>query len=107
MINRDEIVSHISDLTGFTKKDILQVLEAEAIVMEQAIRQGVGIKNHKLFKIELEKKEERTAWDGLNEREFIIPEKYVLKYKPLSRIVNSLDIYNEKFQNSKDLKEGE
>jgi len=98
-LNRSDIASQISMLTGFTKKDILEVLENEGIVYEEAIKQGYSIKNHKLFKLILEREEERDAYDGLNKRYFKLPERNVLKMKSLSRLDDSLNELNKKIDN--------
>lgn len=94
MINRKELARLVSKRTGFTIEDIETVLEAEDYVICEAIKQGVPIKRHKLYKIELEDRPERCAWDGLNKRHYTIPAKKVVKFKPLIQLTQALDELN-------------
>lgn len=105
-LNLDDIVREASYLTGFTQKDIKQVADAMNTVSEQAIAQGYSIKNHKLFKITLETKEGYTAYNGFNDKYYDIPDKQVVKFKPLTRIEGALEELNNK-NNTKNEQETE
>lgn len=94
-LNLSDIASNIARITGFKKKDIMEILDTENDIYESALAQGYSIKNHKLFKIELEHKEEREAWDGLSKRYYTLPERDVLNFKPLSRLDKALEENNE------------
>lgn len=95
-INQSDIASNISRITGFTKKDVLKVLRAENEIYESAIAQGYSIKNHKLYRLELEHRDERKGYDGLNDNYYTLPERMVVKFKPLSRLNNALEELNKK-----------
>lgn len=94
-LNREDIITNISYATGYTKKSIREILETQDSVFEEAIRQGYNIKNHKLFKLELKHQDESKGWDGLQKRYYTIPEKELLKFKPLSRLTRALEERNE------------
>lgn len=94
-INRTDTARLIADKTGFTVSDVKKVLEAEDFVYERAIEQGVGIKHHKLFKLTIETRPEKKAWDGLGKKHYISPEKKVAKFTTLSVIDNALEELNK------------
>ncbi|BAF81328.1 putative integration host factor [Enterococcus phage EF24C] len=94
-INRTDIARTISHHTGYRMKDILKILEIEDEVVAQAVSQGISVKNHKLWKLNIKKKPEKVAWDGINSKSFIQPEKYVVKFVPLSKLKESIDTYNK------------
>lgn len=94
MINRRELARLISKRTGFTIEDIEEVLEAEDYVIAEAIKQGIPVKKHKLFRLDIEERPEKKAWDGLNKRHFIVPAKKVVKFKPLSDLNKALEELN-------------
>jgi len=95
-LNRKDIARLISQETGYKISDIEEILEYESLVIGSAISQGYSIKNHKWWKINLDKREEKRAWDGFNKEHFIQPEKYVLKFSQLSLLKEAIDAYNEK-----------
>lgn len=99
-VNRRELAKYVAQVTGFTQKDVLEVLSAEDDVIAELISQGYSIKKHKLFKIDIEDKPEKRAYDGLNERYFTIPEKKIVKMKPLSGLNRALDKLNESTENT-------
>lgn len=95
-VNRQELARYVSQVTGFTQKDVLEVLAAEDEVIAELISKGYPIKKHKLFKIDIETKPEKNAWDGLNKKWFFIPEKQILKIKPLTTLSKAIDKLNER-----------
>nr|DAI05816.1 MAG TPA: type II DNA binding protein [Herelleviridae sp.] len=94
-INRNDIARTISHHTGYRLKDVLHILEVEDEVVAKAISQGYSVKNHKLWKLNIKKKPEKVAWDGINSKSFIQPEKYVVKFTPLSKLKDAIDTYNK------------
>lgn len=94
-INQEDIASNVSRITGFTKKDVLKVLKAENEVIQAAVAQGYDIKNHKLYRIELEDREERQGYDGINDRYYTLPERKVLKLKSLSMLDSAVEELNK------------
>ena len=99
-VNRQELAKYVAQVTGFTQKDVLEVLSAEDDVIAELISQGYPIKKHKLYKIDIETKPEKRAWDGLNEKYFTIPEKKIIKMKPLSGLNRAVDELNEGIENT-------
>lgn len=95
-INRRELAKHISEATGFTMKDILEVLSAEDNIIAELISQGYNIKRHKLWKLNLDTKKEKRAYNGLEKEYYIIPEKKILKFKALSQLTQAVENYNNK-----------
>lgn len=94
--NRQDIARQISRITGFSIKDLTEVLRVEDEVISALVEAGYEVKKHKLFKISLEVKKEKRAFDGLNKRYYTIPEKKVLKLKPLSQLQDAIDNLNDK-----------
>ena len=94
-INQRELARLIAQKTGYTIADVEEVLKAEGEVIASAIEQGVEIKNHKIFKIEIETKKPKKAWNGFAKEYYEIPEKKAVKIKPLSMITKALDKLNE------------
>lgn len=94
-INQRELARLVAQRTGYTIADVEEVLKAESEVITSAIEQGVEVKNHKLFKIEIETKKPKKAWNGFAKEYYEIPEKKVVKIKPLSMISKAVDKLNE------------
>lgn len=94
-INRRELARLVAQQTGYSISDVEAVLKSEDEVIAEAISQGVEVKKHKLFKLEIETKKEKWAWDGFNKEKFYIPEKKVVKFKPLSMLVDAVNKMNE------------
>lgn len=94
-INRRELARLVSQETGYSITDVEAVLKSEDEVIAQAISQGVEVKKHKLFKLEIETKKAKNAWDGFNKRHYHIEEKQVVKFKPLSMITEAINKLNE------------
>lgn len=92
--NRQDIARQISRVTGFTIKDVLEVLKVEDEVVSSLVEKGYEVKKHKLFKLTIETKKEKKAWDGLNKRYYTIPSKKVIKIKPLSQLQQAIDSLN-------------
>lgn len=104
-INRKDLARHISKATGFTIRDVEEVLKYEDDIIAALISEGYEIKKHKLFKISLDTKKEKVAYDGLNKTYFTIPEKKILKIRPLSELQQAIDKLNETEAKEKDEKE--
>lgn len=94
-INQSDIASNVSRITGFTKKDVLKILKAENEVIQAAVTQGYSVKNHKLYRIEIEDREERQGYDGINDKYYTLPDRKVLKIKHLSMLDIALEGLNE------------
>lgn len=95
-LNRADIARLIAADTGYTITDILNVMASENNVIAQAIAEGYSIKNHKLFKLEIETKPEKRAYDGFRKEYFTVPEKQILKLKHLSQLEKALEELNAK-----------
>lgn len=95
-INRKDLARIISKRTGYTIIDVEEVLKAEEEVIADAISQGVDIKHHKLFKLEIETKKPKKAWDGFKKEYFYIGEKKAVKLKPLSMMLTAISELNER-----------
>ena len=94
-INQSDIASNVSRITGFTKKDVLKILKAENDVIQAAVAQGYAVKNHKLYRIEIEEREERQGYDGINDRYYTLPERNVIKLRQLSMLDQALEDLNK------------
>lgn len=94
-INRVDMARIISQRTGYRMKDILNILQMEDEVVLQAIENGISIKNHKLWKLNIKKKPEKLAWDGISKKTFIQPEKHVIKFVQLSKLKEAINTYNK------------
>lgn len=95
-LNRKDIARMISRETGYRIRDIEKILAVEGLVITSAISQGYSIKNHKLLKLEVNRKPPKEkAWDGLNKRYFVQPEKFVVKYVQLSALDEAIEEYNK------------
>lgn len=101
-VNRKDLARHISRATGYTIRDVEEVLKAEDEIMAALISEGHEIKKHKLFKLGIETKKEKRAWDGFSKTYYTIPEKKILKMKPLSELNQAIDSLNEKEQKEED-----
>lgn len=96
MANRKDIARMISNKTGYYMQDIEEILNAESEVIYQLLRDGeMKIKNHKFYQLEVEIREPKKAWDGLNKRYFEIPEKKYIKFRPMSELENVINEINE------------
>lgn len=91
-----DLIDNVSHHTGYQKKDVEVIIRAFNDVLESAIGQGYGVKNHKLFRIEVVQEQEREAWDGINKKYYTLPDRYAVRYKTLSRIQKSIDELNDK-----------
>lgn len=95
-VNRKELARYIARATGYTIKDVTEVLKVEDEVIATLISEGYEIKKHKLFKLGIETKKEKRAYDGLNKVYYTIPEKKILKMKPLSELQQAIDSLNDR-----------
>ena len=103
MLNRRDIARLISRETGFKISDIEEILAWEGTIISSAISQGVSVKNHKLWKLDVHKKPPKEkAWDGLNKRYFTQPEKFVVKYVQLSAMDEAIEQYNQSQKEEKE-----
>lgn len=86
-VNRRDIARRISDNTGYFIKDIEDILDAEAEAIEELLLEGhTKIKNHKFLQIEVVTRPPKKAWNGLAKEYYMLPEKQILKFKPLSQL---------------------
>lgn len=97
-MNRRDLARVISQRTGYTIADVEEVLKEEDLVIADAISQGVEVKKGKLMKYEIKTKEAKRAWDGFAKTYYEIPEKKIVKLKPLSAMTEAIDALNEKEQ---------
>lgn len=95
-INQRELARLIAKQTGYTIADVEEVLKAEGDVIASAIEQGVEIKNHKIYKIEIETKKAKKAWNGFAKEYYTIPEKKAVRIKPLSLLTNAIEKLNKR-----------
>ncbi len=96
MANRKDIIRRISDKTGYYMQDIEEILNAEAESIYELLKEGNDrIKHHKFYQIEVETREPKEAWDGLNKRYFQIPEKKYVKFRPMSELEKVIKDINE------------
>lgn len=93
-LNLEDIIRGVSHTTGFTQKDIRTVAEAMNELVETSLSNGYSIKNHKMFKLSLVEKEGYEAFNGFSNDYYTIPPKTVIKFKPLSRIVDAVEKNN-------------
>ncbi|AFJ76064.1 putative DNA-binding protein [Listeria phage LMTA-94] len=98
MINRTDIAREVAQRTGFYIKDVEQILAERDTVIIDALQSGVTkIKEHKLYQIEVETKPaKKNAWNGLDKVYFSIPEKKIIKFKPLVAVEEVIDSLNKK-----------
>ena len=94
-LNRRDIARVISDATGFTIADIEEVLNAEEQAIAEAIAQGYSVKKHKLFRLDVETKAAKPhAYNGFAKEYYSIPEKKIVKFKPLKQLEDAIDKMN-------------
>jgi nucleoid DNA-binding protein len=86
VINREEMARRIAIQGGYKAGDIEQVLKLYEDIIVEALRSGEEIKQGKLFRILLQEKKEKNAYDGINKRHFVREAKRAPKFKPLSRL---------------------
>lgn len=96
MSNRKDIARKISEKTGYYMQDIEEILEAEAEAIKELVLEGeLKVKNHKLWQLEVVERKSKKAWNGLLKEYYTVPEKKVLKFKPLSQLEDIEKILNE------------
>lgn len=95
-VNRRDLAKIISNVTGFTIKDVEEVLAVEDEVICELISEGIEIKKHKSWKIEIETRKAKQGWDGFSNKPIYIPEKQIIKFKPLSDLKEAIDKLNRK-----------
>lgn len=93
--NRNDLIRSISYNTGYSQKSIEEILEAEALIICEYIKQGLSFKNHKLYKLDIVTKEGYRAYNGLNKEYYDVEDKKVVKFKPLSRLEKAQKEVNE------------
>lgn len=95
IMNQKDIARAISRRSGFTVADIEAVLKYENEVINEAISQGVSVKNLKNWKLDVQKKPQKRAYDGLGKKYFLQPAKYVVKFVPLTALKDAINTYNK------------
>ena len=88
MINTHSLARMVSKKTGLKVSESDKAIRAlyDAILSE--LDAGEVVKLGSLFKVELEERPAREAWDGINKRPYTIPDKRKLKVKNLTEITN-------------------
>lgn len=81
LVNIDEISRRISHMTGYKKGDVQEILNLYSEVVEDALDYGETVKHGSLFQLEPTIKASRTAHDGINKRNYTLPERKVIKFK--------------------------
>ncbi|WRW34726.1 DNA binding protein [Staphylococcus phage CF5] len=82
--NRRDIARKISENTGYYIQDVEEILQAETEAISELIDEGyTKIKNHKYMQLEVIERKGKKAWDGLNKEYFMLPNRKVIKFKPL------------------------
>lgn len=85
--NRRDIARKISDNTGYYIQDVEEILQAETEAISELIGEGyTKIKNHKYMQLEVIERKGKKAWDGLNKEYFMLPNRKVIKFKPLKEL---------------------
>jgi nucleoid DNA-binding protein len=85
-INRKEMARRIANAGGYNKGDIEKVLKLQDDIIVEALKNGEEIKQGKLFKIVLQEKKAKNAYDGINARYYPLEARRVPKFHPLSRL---------------------
>ena len=94
--NRKDLARRISNKTGYFIKDIEEILESEEDVISDLVKEGyTKIKHHKLYQIEIKTRASKQAYDGLNKRYFILPERQYIEFKPLVQLENAINYLNK------------
>lgn len=88
MINTHSLARSVSKKTGLKVSESDKAIRAlyETILAE--LDAGEVVKLGALLKIELETRPARQAWDGINKRAYVIPDKRKLKVKNLTEVTN-------------------
>lgn len=95
-INRAELAGIISEHTGYTKEVVKEILESKDLAVAELIAKGYSIKDHKMYRLDITTRKEKKAWDGINKKRFIVPEKQDIKFVPLVELKDALEKLNEK-----------
>lgn len=94
--NRRDIARKISENTGYYIQDVEEILSAETEAIKELLEEGhTKIKNHKFMQIEVIEREGKKAWDGLNKEYFHLPNRKVIKFKPLKELDEVMKRLNE------------
>jgi nucleoid DNA-binding protein len=93
-VNRNDIARIIASQSKFTIKDVDHLLDLEDYVMSELLSQGISIKRHKFYKLNVETKPPKRAWDGIKKEYYNIPEKKVVKMQHLSLFEKTLERLN-------------
>ncbi len=94
--NRHEIARLVSQQTGYTIESIEEILEAEDYVIEELIAQGIPIKHHKLYKIEIQTMKPKKAWNGIAKEYYELPERQNIKFVPMINLTKAIDRLNKR-----------
>lgn len=86
----------IARRTGFKIDDIEDILRMDGETVSQAIAQGYSVKNHKWWKLKVDEKKEKRAWNGFGGTYFKQPRKYVVKFVPLTLLDEAIQECNKR-----------
>lgn len=92
---RKDLINIMAKETGYTIDTIKYILNVRDEVIINALEQGVSFKDLKMMQMKIENQKPKRAWDGLNKVYYPIPEKKVLKFKPLSEVIRAISTLNE------------
>lgn len=95
LVNIRDLARAVSDSTGFTIQDVEKVIRLTEEAIADGIRKGYDVKLHKNYKLEVHKRPSKRIYDGLHKTYKELPERYVVKLKPLSMLTKAIDDLNE------------
>lgn len=94
-INRDKLASMVSTHTGYTKDAVIEIMAVEDLITAELLAKGYSIKRHKLFRLDVETRAEKNAYNGIDKKHFTLPQKEYVKFIPLIGIKNALNELND------------
>ena len=81
-MNNKEFVAELARRTGYTNKDMAQLISSVLGVMTQELQEGKSISLQGFGTFEVKKKLERISINPATQQRMLIPPKLVLTYKP-------------------------
>lgn len=96
VVNRTEVVRAVAEYTGYTQEVVREILSAKDKAVAQFLSEGYSVKEHKLFRLDLVvRPEKKNAYDGVNKKNYVIPEQVVVKLRPLKGLKDALEELNK------------
>jgi nucleoid DNA-binding protein len=86
IVNIKELARRVAYRGGYTIKDTENVLNLYSDVLVEALEAGELVKHGNLFKLSMEIKAAKRAWNGLAKEYYTIPAKKIPKMQLLSGI---------------------